>query len=177
MADKNENERARRPRGNTSGATSQRSSASRRNSRPDLDRIGTGTHLDFDHSSYLGHRYNDHDKKIEKTEDEASSEDTDLAEKEREEGFDLEEASTRSIVPEIRDSVEDQRDIEAGPNLEKLKTSKSTKSTRSSRDPNLVSWTGLDDPANPKNWSMKRKWAATLVGTYTSTSIWLHFNL
>ncbi|KAI7310258.1 MFS multidrug transporter-like protein, partial [Hortaea werneckii] len=31
------------------------------------------------------------------------------------------------------------------------------------KDPNLVTWDGADDPANPKNWSTKRKWAATLV--------------
>ena len=26
-----------------------------------------------------------------------------------------------------------------------------------------VSWDGPDDPENPKNWSFKRKWAATIV--------------
>jgi hypothetical protein len=31
------------------------------------------------------------------------------------------------------------------------------------KDPNLVTWDGPDDPANPKNWSVKRKWAATFV--------------
>jgi hypothetical protein len=31
------------------------------------------------------------------------------------------------------------------------------------RDPNLVTWDGPDDPTNPKNWSIKRKWAATFV--------------
>ncbi|PYI06810.1 MFS general substrate transporter [Aspergillus sclerotiicarbonarius CBS 121057] len=30
-------------------------------------------------------------------------------------------------------------------------------------DPNLVTWEGPDDRANPKNWSTRRKWAATLV--------------
>ena len=28
---------------------------------------------------------------------------------------------------------------------------------------NKVSWEGPDDPENPKNWSFKRKWAATIV--------------
>lgn len=27
----------------------------------------------------------------------------------------------------------------------------------------MVSWNGLDDPENPKNWTMKRKWAAVLI--------------
>ena len=30
-------------------------------------------------------------------------------------------------------------------------------------DINKVSWEGPDDPENPKNWSFKRKWAATIV--------------
>ena len=35
--------------------------------------------------------------------------------------------------------------------------------TKSIKDPNLVTWDGPDDPANPKNWTTKRKWMATLV--------------
>ncbi|KAL8700614.1 MAG: hypothetical protein Q9201_005356 [Fulgogasparrea decipioides] len=31
------------------------------------------------------------------------------------------------------------------------------------KDPNLVTWDGPADPQNPKNWSIKRKWAATFV--------------
>ncbi|KIN03237.1 hypothetical protein OIDMADRAFT_119124 [Oidiodendron maius Zn] len=34
---------------------------------------------------------------------------------------------------------------------------------KSERDPNLVTWDGPEDPENPKNWSFKRKWAATLI--------------
>ena len=30
-------------------------------------------------------------------------------------------------------------------------------------DTHQVSWDGPDDPENPKNWSFKRKWAATIV--------------
>lgn len=30
-------------------------------------------------------------------------------------------------------------------------------------DLDQVSWDGPDDPENPKNWSFKRKWAATIV--------------
>ncbi|KAK2751318.1 hypothetical protein FQN55_001053 [Onygenales sp. PD_40] len=35
--------------------------------------------------------------------------------------------------------------------------------TRSIRDPKMVTWDGPDDPINPKNWSQKKKWAATLI--------------
>lgn len=35
--------------------------------------------------------------------------------------------------------------------------------TKSTKDPNLVTWDGPDDPKNPKNWTNKQKWAATLV--------------
>jgi hypothetical protein len=31
------------------------------------------------------------------------------------------------------------------------------------KDPFLVTWDGPDDPANPKNWPNKRKWAAAFV--------------
>ncbi|KAL5119795.1 hypothetical protein ACEQ8H_002401 [Pleosporales sp. CAS-2024a] len=59
---------------------------------------------------------------------------------------------------EIRDGVPYEHDVEAQPPaLEK------NKSSRSIRDPNLVTWDSDDDPKNPKNWSMKRKWAATLI--------------
>ncbi|KAF4582605.1 hypothetical protein EYR40_002528 [Pleurotus pulmonarius] len=27
----------------------------------------------------------------------------------------------------------------------------------------MVDWAGADDPLNPKNWSYKKKWAATIV--------------
>lgn len=50
--------------------------------------------------------------------------------------------------------------------LEKRRTisrQPTNKSTRSQRDPNMVSWNGPDDPENPKNWPLKRKWIATFV--------------
>jgi hypothetical protein len=70
-------------------------------------------------------------------------------------------------VPEVRDGIEDERDVEAGPKLEKTRTSKSRRSTR---DPNLVTWDGPQDTNNPKNWTVSRKWAATLVGEHLSFS-------
>ena len=33
-------------------------------------------------------------------------------------------------------------------------------------DPNLVTWTGPDDPANPHNWSVGRKLAITGIWVY-----------
>jgi len=61
-------------------------------------------------------------------------------------------------VTEVRYGIRDERDIEAVPPLEK------TESRRSQHpDPHLVTWDGPDDPQNPKNWSMGRKWAATFV--------------
>ncbi|KAB8356686.1 hypothetical protein FH972_024262 [Carpinus fangiana] len=36
-------------------------------------------------------------------------------------------------------------------------------SRKSEKDPNLVTWDGPDDPENPKNWPMRRKWIATFV--------------
>jgi hypothetical protein len=30
-------------------------------------------------------------------------------------------------------------------------------------DPNIVSWDGPDDPANPMNWTMRKKWSNVAV--------------
>lgn len=30
-------------------------------------------------------------------------------------------------------------------------------------DPNIVSWDGPDDPANPMNWEMRKKWTNVAV--------------
>ncbi|KAJ4286814.1 hypothetical protein N0V90_013066 [Kalmusia sp. IMI 367209] len=66
--------------------------------------------------------------------------------------------SQETTVEEIRGGIPYEHDAEtAPPELEKKK------STRSIKDPNLVTWDGPDDRANPKNWSMRRKWAATLI--------------
>jgi hypothetical protein len=62
---------------------------------------------------------------------------------------------------EVRDAPASEKDLEAG-NLEKAKSTNSKRSR--TRDPNLVTWDAPDDPANPKNWTLGRKWAATLVG-------------
>ncbi|KZT25535.1 MFS general substrate transporter [Neolentinus lepideus HHB14362 ss-1] len=38
-------------------------------------------------------------------------------------------------------------------------------------DPNLVSWDGTDDPANPQNWSVKYKWAVTVVCSFLTVCV------
>jgi len=70
-----------------------------------------------------------------------------------------EEEKEEEEVPEIRMGIPDERDVEARPKITKTKSRASSKG----RDPNLISWDGPDDPENPKNWAMKRKWAATFV--------------
>jgi len=66
---------------------------------------------------------------------------------------------------EIRPGIPYQRDVEAPPVLKK------TQSTRLMKDPNLVAWESDNDLGNPKNWSMKRKWAATfIVSAFTLVS-------
>lgn len=68
-----------------------------------------------------------------------------------------EEAMGRGMdeVQENRMVIHDTRDLSKS--LERKQT------TESIEDPNLVSWDGPDDPNNPKNWSFKMKWAATIV--------------
>ena len=44
-----------------------------------------------------------------------------------------------------------------------LRRGASTRSKKSEKDVNLVTWDGPDDPANPKNWTKKRRWAATIT--------------
>ncbi|OGE55893.1 hypothetical protein PENARI_c003G08600 [Penicillium arizonense] len=77
------------------------------------------------------------------------------------------EAEERSdTIQEVRNGVVNERDLdlEKGdaqqPELEKSRTEKSN---RSRHDPKLVTWEGPEDPDNPKNWSPKKKWAATIT--------------
>ena len=164
MADASEKPKS--TRGNRSRAAS-RASSRASSPHPGLSRLISGQHLD-DHASYHGHGYHRErpDGEAEDDEDD-SSDDTDLTEKDTHETG-IEQESSGDIVPEVRDGIEDQRDVEAGPRLEKSRTS------RSARDPNLVTWSGPDDKENPKNWSMGRKWAATLVGKTPVLTLSLH---
>lgn len=44
-----------------------------------------------------------------------------------------------------------------------VRRAKSTKSVKGEKDINLVTWDGPDDIDNPKNWTKKKKWLATLA--------------
>ena len=87
-------------------------------------------------------------------------------EKSEEEKEGLEEVESQDWEPtgdEPRDDrAGENADLEKAPSMRRQQTNKSARSQRE-RDPNMVSWTGPDDPENPKNWSMKRKWTATFV--------------
>ncbi|KAL1637855.1 hypothetical protein SLS56_000412 [Neofusicoccum ribis] len=61
-------------------------------------------------------------------------------------------------IPEVRDGIPDVMDVEKGHPLQDP-----SRAEPPPKDPNLVSWDGPGDPANPKNWSLRRKWAACLV--------------
>ncbi|POR33647.1 Putative transporter [Tolypocladium paradoxum] len=77
--------------------------------------------------------------------------------------------STRSgrslsrTVSEVRDGIQNQRDLELAQEKEAEHTTTMT-TTTDPEDPNLVRWDGPDDPENPKCWPIKRKWAAVLCG-------------
>ncbi|KAK4987671.1 hypothetical protein LTR66_007535 [Elasticomyces elasticus] len=129
-----------------------------RTSSSDLQRIySAGHHLD-DHSVYhhdhaAGESDTDTESEVleEKASDSSRISDSAPGEKAEEEEED-------ETIPEILDGLPAEQDVEVQrPPLQKRIT------TRSIKDPNLVTWDGPDDPGNPKNWSMKRKWAATLV--------------
>jgi hypothetical protein len=71
------------------------------------------------------------------------------------------------IVSEVRDGIESRRDLELGPPLE----TKVTTTAPDPPDPDLVTWTGPDDPENPKNWTFSRKWLIVfIVSTFTLIS-------
>lgn len=66
--------------------------------------------------------------------------------------------SMSRTVSEIRDGIQNQRDLELGDDvIEKSPTVRPD-------DPNLIKWNGPDDPENPKNWTHRRKWAAVFCG-------------
>ncbi|KAL1634056.1 hypothetical protein SLS58_010850 [Diplodia intermedia] len=128
-----------------------RLSLSRTRSRPsgpeNLERVYSAQHLD-DHSIY----HHEHAAG-------ESDQDNRTADGSETEKKDNDQDDDRSIeVPEVRDGIPDVRDVE------KAELAKEqAKNDAPPKDPNTVSWDGPDDPANPKNWSLRRKWAACLV--------------
>lgn len=133
--------------------TSRSRSLRRKTSYPNsLKRIYSSQHFD-DHTVYPT---SDHD-------DSTGSE----SDADKEHGDSSDEQMEKQHHHELNEPVED---VFFGvPNRDDVEntaaTLQKTKSTRSKkgRDPNLVDWDGPDDPENPKNWAMKRKWAATFV--------------
>lgn len=66
---------------------------------------------------------------------------------------------SRTSVTEVRDGIQNLRDPEIGyPIQEKVTTT-----APNPDDPDLVTWTGPDDPENPKNWRFRTKWGAVFV--------------
>jgi hypothetical protein len=78
---------------------------------------------------------------------------------------DLEKQETKELSDaesEVQYGIPNERDFRSGGeedgDLEKMRTGRSLR-----RDPTVIDWDSADDPQNPKNWTMKRKWAATFV--------------
>ncbi|KAI0890108.1 MFS general substrate transporter [Annulohypoxylon maeteangense] len=71
----------------------------------------------------------------------------------------LEHASSRAIsriVSEVRDGIESRRDLD-------LEQAQPEDKTSTVNDPNLVTWTGAEDPENPKNWAISKKWGVVFI--------------
>ncbi|KAI1877187.1 uncharacterized protein JN550_001259 [Neoarthrinium moseri] len=76
-------------------------------------------------------------------------------------------ATISRTVSEVHDGIESRRDPELGPPMEH----KVTTTAANPDDPDLVTWTGPDDPENPKNWAFSRKWLIVfIVSTFTLIS-------
>lgn len=65
-------------------------------------------------------------------------------------------------------TAHEEADLEAGPSLKKETSEKAPQT-----DPNLVVWTGPDDPENPQNFSVPFKWTITML--LSSLTIWITF--
>ncbi len=84
--------------------------------------------------------------------DKAKRSDVDL-----EKGYDLNQSDfeAATIVPEP-ESEPVTRDGATG-------DEKAAVESEEDGDPNIVSWDGPDDPANPMNWTMRKKWSNVAV--------------
>ncbi|KAL8728861.1 MAG: hypothetical protein Q9166_005101 [cf. Caloplaca sp. 2 TL-2023] len=116
---------------------------------PESSRVSTGQHLD-EQSTYHGRDSVLFNRDVE----DGAGEESDLSEEASRLGNDALEEKLPDETVEVRNCVTNVRDLEAP--LEKKESAKSVK------DPNLVTWED-DDAENPKNWSTKRRWAATIV--------------
>ncbi len=96
----------------------------------------------------------------------ASSSQAALADKPKRSDLDLEKGAyepnsdfdTATIVPESEPATRD------GPTGEKAAAAGQSSGTEDEEtDPNIVTWDGPDDPANPMNWTMRKKWSNIAV--------------
>lgn len=111
-----------------------------------------------DSGVYYDHHQDESDEESQHTATQLDSSDGSNQYREKEEEEREEEEAGE--VSGIAGGIPYVRDVEQGkPELHRSGTSRS----RKEKDPNLVAWDGPDDPANPKNWSTKRKWAATVI--------------
>ena len=102
----------------------------------------------MDDHSYYHHRDHDHPRGSLDEMDDSTISDVDTEKTYAEDGEE----------EEVRDGILDLHDVESRQSkIERMKSSRSIK------DPNLVTWDGPDDTANPKNWTLKQRWAATLI--------------
>jgi hypothetical protein len=131
-----------------------------------LERFISGSHLaDQYHGneSYVDKRSEEDVEEHDESGDEADICGNDTA---SEAGIEKERSEHEEAGNEVRDAAAAEKDLEAG----RLDTANMVGSKRSrTRDLTLVTWEGPDDPENPKNWPLGRKWVATLVGKRSPT--------
>lgn len=78
------------------------------------------------------------------------------------EGKEEVESQDHTSIQDGGDRAGEAGELEKAPPIARRSTNRSTRSQKL-QDPNMVSWEGPDDPENPKNWALKRKWIATVV--------------
>ncbi|QLI64708.1 Efflux pump vrtL [Metarhizium brunneum] len=72
--------------------------------------------------------------------------------------------SLTTVVSEVRDGIQNQRDLERG-NSEDVNNARAGENDEP-KDPNLVAWDGPNDAQNPKMWPHRRKWAAVICVSF-----------
>ncbi|KAK5124307.1 hypothetical protein LTR85_002010 [Meristemomyces frigidus] len=134
-------------------STSRSRSRQSRSQAPVLERFAS--HLD-DHGGYV-HDHTAGDGESDHSDDSGAAEEEETTPVDSHDSDDDKDKADE--VPTTKEGIAEPEDVEAQakPPLERTATSKSKS------DPNLVTWNGPDDPENPKNWTTKRKWAATFV--------------
>jgi MFS family permease len=142
-----------------------RSLRSRRSRRQSLSRVYSAQAFD-DHYGAYSPPPSPQAERVGTAPTEDSSTSTNIpSDAEKDENRDLEKQETEELAEpelEVQYGIENDRDFqsdgEKDGDLARTRTGRSLK-----RDPTVVDWDNADDPLNPKNWSMKRKWAATFV--------------